>query len=78
MVRRVRARKTRDVVTRPELLKWLDTITCTRPFSIADAAELKAMINGALPGVKVDVYSPRGDVVHVQLDGVTVRNISVV
>lgn len=36
---------------------WLDTMTCTRPFTIADCTELHAMVKRDMPpGFIVDVF----------------------
>lgn len=48
---------------------WLAGLVCTRPFTVADAVELKAMIK-AMCGEKalVDVYTHCGDQVFVRVD----------
>ncbi len=48
---------------------WLAGLACTSPFTVADATELKTMIK-AMCGDKalVDVYTTRGDTVHVRVD----------
>lgn len=48
---------------------WLAGLACTRPFTVADATELKSMIK-SMCGAKalVDVYTTNGDKVHVRVD----------
>jgi 1-aminocyclopropane-1-carboxylate deaminase/D-cysteine desulfhydrase-like pyridoxal-dependent ACC family enzyme len=65
-------------VTRAEFHRWLDGITPTAPFTTGDAAELHAMIKTALPNAYVDVYTTRGDKVHILVDGEKVRDLDVV
>lgn len=65
-------------MTRAELQRWLDGITPTKPFTLGDAAELHAMIKTAMPDAHVDVYTTRGDKVHICIDGERVRDLDVV
>jgi len=70
-------------VTRESFLAWLNGITPTKPFTLGDAAELHAMIRTALgANVFVDVYTTKGDKVHVRVDapnlGLIERSIDVV
>lgn len=80
MVREVRAEQGAHV----SALAFLDTITCTKPFTVADARELHAMIHAALtpwPDTVVDVYTTSGDIVYVRIDtfrGTIERRINVV
>jgi hypothetical protein len=64
-------------VTRSELQRWLDGITPTAPFTLGDAAELHAMIKTAMPNAYVDVYTTKGDTVHILVDGEKVRDLDV-
>lgn len=50
-----------------ELIAWLDTVTCTKPVTVADTMEIKAMIKSAAPDAIVDVYFTRGDKVFVRV-----------
>lgn len=81
MVRKLRA-EAGTVVNANALIAWLDTVTCTDPFTIADARELKAMVDQfAGPEALVDVYTTKGDKVHVRVqfhDTVIVRDLDVV
>lgn len=52
----------------PEVLSWLDSVQCTKPLTLADARELKAALNSAVPGALVDVYWTRGDRMHVRVE----------
>ncbi len=54
-------------MTRGQLNTWLNGVTCTRPFTCADARELYTMIKNALPNAFVEVYTTRGDKVHVRI-----------
>lgn len=56
----------------------LGGITCTAPFTLTDAAELFALVKSTFPNAYVDVYWTRGDVVHVCVDGVLVRDLPIV
>jgi acyl-CoA hydrolase len=50
---------------------WLDKVTLTKPVTLADKAELKALIKKALEAleVKVDVYSQRDpDEIYVRVE----------
>ncbi len=64
------------------LAAWLDTVTCTKPFTVPDAKELKALVDQfAGPEALVDVYTTRGDKVHVRVqfrDTVIARDLDVV
>lgn len=55
-------------MTAREFEAWLKSITCTAPFTIGDAAELKTLIKACAPDALVDVYTARGDKVHVRVD----------
>ena len=55
-------------MTREELERWLAGITCTRPFTCADARELFDLIHGALGKAVVDVYTTSGREVHVRVE----------
>ncbi len=65
-------------MTRADFARWLDTVTVTKPFTIADAAELHGMIKAMLPNAYVDVYWTRGDKVHVRVDNAPVRDLELV
>ncbi len=58
-------------MTREAFRRWLDGITPTKPFTVADATELHAMIRAALAewNVKIDVYTQRGQQVFIRVDG---------
>lgn len=57
-------------MTGAEFATWIESVTCTKPFTVADAIELKAMIKALLgEKVLVDVYTGRGDQVFVRVDG---------
>jgi hypothetical protein len=82
-------RATKTSTLQPEVntdafLTWLETVQCTKPFTLADAAELHALIHNALtpwPDTVVDVYTTTGDVVHVRVEtyrGVLLREIPIV
>ena len=67
-----------------DFVDWLASVSCTKPFTIADARELHALIH-AHPALdkaaKVDVYTTRGDVVHVRVEtsrGILERNLPIV
>ena len=50
---------------------WLETVQCTKPFTCADAKELHTIIHNSIPAsvpAKVDVYTTKGDVVHVRVE----------
>lgn len=51
-----------------ELHAFLDGLTCTRPFTIADATALHGLIHTVLAGAVVDVYTTKGDAVHVRVE----------
>jgi hypothetical protein len=54
-----------------DVSKWLDGVTATKPFTPADAKELSMLIHAMKPGgLIVDVYTTRGDVVHVRVEEV--------
>lgn len=58
--------------------KWLLTVACTSPFTIADAAELKAMIKHMLGShALVDVYTTRGGkaFVRVQIGSTIIERV---
>lgn len=60
---------------------WLVGVACTKPFTVADADELRKMIKKQLPKAIVDVYYTRGDKVHVRVqdgDNLVERAIDVV
>lgn len=64
-----------------DFITWLESVTCTRPFTCADAAELKAMIKATVLDGVVDVYTTKGDKVHVRIEtprGVLARDIDVI
>lgn len=68
-------------MTGDAFIEWLGSVTCTKPFTLADAAELKAMIKAAVVDGKVDVYTTKGDKVHVRIEtprGVLTRDLDVV
>lgn len=49
-----------------ELTRWLETVQCTSPFTLADARELRFMIKDAtLDATSVEVVI--GDAVHVRV-----------
>lgn len=51
--------------------KWLDGVTLTKPVSLADKAELKALVKQALMAleVRVDVYSMHDpDEIYVRIE----------
>lgn len=65
-----------------ELHAFLDGLTCTRPFTIADATALHGLIHTVLAGAVVacivDVYTTNGDAVHVRVEtprGVVTRDL---
>lgn len=80
MVRRVRAEASADVkrdrspvqqANIEAFEKWLDGVTLTKPVSLADKIELKALVKQALLAieVRVDVYSRRDpDEVYVRVE----------
>lgn len=66
-----------------EFVAWLEGITCTSPFTVLDARAFHMMIHTTLaqPGAKVDVYTTKGDVVHVRVEterGVILRDLPIV
>lgn len=54
----------------PAFIAWLDSVKITAPFTLDDARALFAMIKSAVPNARVDVYTTKGDVVHVRVDDV--------
>lgn len=63
-------------MTGVDFVGWLEGVTCTKPFTCADAAELHALVHQMLtpwPDTVVDVHTTRGDVVHVRVE--TVRGV---
>ena len=62
-----------------DVARWLDTVRCTIPFALEDAAELKGLIKGMTPAARVEVYWLRGPaIVHVRVrlgDGELVRDL---
>lgn len=58
--------------------KWLYAVAVTKPFTLRDALELKAMIDRMLgPEAIVDVYTTRGDQVFVraQIGGTIIERV---
>lgn len=61
---------TKRDATIADCIAWLDSLTLTRPFTVADAVELHRYVK-SLPWstpIKVDVHCPKGDVVFVSID----------
>lgn len=64
-----------------KLNAWLDTVCATKPFTVADAKELHKLIKISAPEALVDVYTTKGDVVHVRVEterGVLTRDLRLV
>jgi hypothetical protein len=57
--------------------QWLNGLSCTAPWTLDDARELKAAIKNVFPRGKIEVYCNRGDEVHVRIDvdGVTIARV---
>jgi hypothetical protein len=51
-----------------DFITWLESVTCTKPFTCTDARELFDLIHKSLPDTVVDVYSHKGDVVCVRIE----------
>lgn len=51
------------------MIPWLDTVQCTKPFTLDDALDLYNLIRQDPAGRdhSIDVYWTKGDVVHVRL-----------
>lgn len=58
-------------MTRSDLHRLLDGLTCTRPFTLEDARALYTLIKHVAPNAYVDVYTTRGDAVHVCVGDLT-------
>lgn len=65
-------------MTRSEFRAWLNSVVVTHPFTLADARDLYTLVKSVVPNAFVDVYTTKGDVVHVRVDGELMRDLPIV